>query len=423
MEVRLLSSTAVDGGGSPGGPSATPLTVFDKVAADMHVAVLFAFAAPTATNAQIKDGLAKTLAHFYTFAGRLGTDELHRPCILAGGAGDGALLVEAAVESELAEHIPLKPSPDLQKLHPPTEGAVHALQIQLNRFRCGGLVIGVTCHHRVADGQSMSTFYAAWGRAVRGLTVHPLPLYDCRRWVQPRCPPRSEFIPPGEAHDDGPHPPPPAGDEDVHNVSLRYSSEFIAKALKAQTVEKYTTFEILLAHLWRKITMARGLNGEEFTQVRVAVDGRRRLNPPVPAEFTGNMVLNAYPRARAKELLEGGLDGAAAVIRAAIRRMGEEYFRSFVDFWEIHEQPLNDEKEMALYPDLEVNSWLGFRFSDMEFGGGDGGVCAFAPSWIPAEGVLVFIPPREGDGGGVDVVVTLFESHASLLQLISHSVD
>ncbi|CAA7388993.1 unnamed protein product [Spirodela intermedia] len=420
MEVRLLSSTTVDGGG----PSATPLSAFDKVAADMHVAVLFAFAAPTATNAQIKDGLAKTLAHFYTFAGRLGTDELRRPCILAGGAGNGALLVEAAVESELAEQIPLKPSPELQKLHRQTEGAVHALQVQLNRFRCGGLVIGVTCHHRVADGQSMSTFYAAWGRAVRGLAVHPLPVYDCRRWLQPRRLPRSEFIPPGQAQKDGSLPPPPAGDEDVHNLSLHYSGEFIAKALKEQTMEKYTTFEILLAHLWRKITMARGLNGEEFTQVRVAVDGRRRLTPPVPAEFTGNMVLNAYPRAGAKELLGGGLEGAAALIRAAVRRTGEEYFRSFVDFWEIHKEQelLNDWKEMVLYPDLEVNSWLGFRFSDMEFGGGEGGVCAFAPSWIPAEGVIVFIPLREGDGG-VDVVVTLFESHAKLLRQISHSVD
>ena len=136
------------------------------------------------------------------------------------------------------------------------------------------------------------------------------------------------------------------------------------------------------------------------------------------------MVVNARPRATATELAEEGLEGAVERIHAAIKGTGEESFRAVVDFGEIHkdeeEMLVKDAVETELYPDVEVNSWLGFRFDDAEFGGC--AASAFAPSWIPAEGVLVLVPSREGDGG-VDVIVTLFESHANLLRKISHSLD
>ncbi|CAA6654416.1 unnamed protein product [Spirodela intermedia] len=342
----IAEALTVDGGG----PSATPLTAFDKVAADMHVAVLFAFAAPTATNAQIKDGLAKTLAHFYTFAGRLGPTSAAARVSSPAAPATGLCWWRRRWSRSWRAN-PAEALARLQKLHRQTEGAVHALQVQLNRFRCGGLVIGVTCHHRVADGR------------------------------------RPQLV-------------------------LHYSGEFIAKALKEQTMEKYTTFRDPVSPPVEEDNNGQGLNGEEFTQVRVAVDGRRRLTPPVPAEFTGTWS-SALTPAGAKELLGGGLEGAAALIRAAVRRTG-----GVLPVLRTSQRLEGD----GAVPRLEVNSWLGFRFSDMEFGGGEGGVCAFAPSWITRRRRHRILPLREGDGG-VDVVVTLFESHAKLLRQISHSVD
>ncbi|XP_078438574.1 agmatine hydroxycinnamoyltransferase 1-like [Wolffia australiana] len=410
MEVKVVNS-AVLHGGAPPGAAPPPPTVFDRLAADIHVAVLFAFAAPTATNGEIERGLEKTLAEYYTLAGRLD----RRRVVLAGGA----LLVRATVDAVLADHVPFEPNPALQALHPPTAGVDRALQVQLTRFRCGGLVVGVTAHHRVADGQSMSNFYKAWGRAVNGHPVEPRPVYDPRPWLTPRNPPRPSlaFLPvltPVQT----------PVQNTVVNLALHYSLPFISSALRR---EPFTTFECLLAHLWRKITTARGLTGDDSTEVRVAVDCRRRLTPAAPAAFTGNLVVNARPSATAAELAAGGVPGAARRVRAAVKLAAEEWLPAAVDFGEVYGEeewgPLvNEEEEMGLFPDLEVNSWLGFRFREVEFGGGRGGACAFAPSWIAAEGVVVFVPSPAGDGG-VDVVVSLFESHADVLRGISHVVD
>jgi hypothetical protein len=39
------------------------------------------------------------------------------------------------------------------------------LRVKLTRHRCGRLLIGVICHHRISDGHTASTFCAAWASA------------------------------------------------------------------------------------------------------------------------------------------------------------------------------------------------------------------------------------------------------------------
>ncbi|KAK1315728.1 hypothetical protein QJS10_CPA05g00706 [Acorus calamus] len=81
----------------------------------------------------------------------------------------------------------------------------------------------------------------------------------------------------------------------------------------------------------------------------------------------------------------------------------------------------DNDKDVFLCPDLEVVSWLGFRFHEMDFGGG--GLVGFGPTWVEAEGFVVFIPGLGGGGGGgddVDVVVVMFEEHAKVMKRISH---
>ncbi|KAK9133382.1 hypothetical protein Scep_012910 [Stephania cephalantha] len=63
-----------------------------------------------------------------------------------------------------------------------------------------------------------------------------------------------------------------------------------------------------------KATQARDLDLEEWTQIKIAVNGRARMKPPLPVEYFGNLVLWAYhPRLRVKEverlLTTGGGEG------------------------------------------------------------------------------------------------------------------
>ncbi|WOL03867.1 hypothetical protein Cni_G12587 [Canna indica] len=412
-------------------PKEIPLNIFDLFASDNNIAVLFAFAAPTPSNADIIEALSKALLHFPLLTAQLGRTRPHRrPCLILGGGCGGALVVEATVDAALSDHLPLEPSPDFALLHPSTDGTGHLLQVQLNRFKCGGLVVGAMAHHRVADGQSMSKFFVAWGRTVRGVPIDPLPLYD-QSWLKPRCPTKCEFQHWdlefinkkdvfANSYQKNVHP------SEITNVLLSYSSEYIAGNLKARMKGKYTTFETLLAHLWRKITVARGLDGWDHTSLRVTVNGRPRMRPPVPSAYFGNLVLNAYPELEVKRLLgEGGLERAAEVIRGAIRKVDERYFQSVIDFGAMHEEeelvPVYDTEGNVLSPVVEVDSWLKFEFEEMDFGGG-GKLCAFLPSWVPLEGCVIFVPRVEKDGG-INVVVVVLKEEAAKLKQISHSFD
>ncbi|XP_073008476.1 tryptamine hydroxycinnamoyltransferase 1-like [Typha latifolia] len=432
MEVQVQRSTIISDGGTntPAVPvTEVPLTVFDRFASNIHIAVLFAFASPTPANDALVDGLRNTFKHFPTLTARLGYSLTHRrPCILmGGGGGGGAQVVEATVSSELCDHLPLKPSPELQRLHPSPGAGAQLFQVQFNRFKCGGLIIGFSVHHRVADGHSMGAFLTAWAKAVRGAPIDRPPVYDLS-WLKPRRPPRCEFqhwgqdfIPTTPHHNVLTKNVDPSK---ITNILLKYPSDYLKK-LKAKVDNKFTTFETLSADLWRKITIARRLQDYEHTTVRVPVNGRARLKPLVSDDFFGNLVVNAYPKGNVKVLIDGGLVKAASIIHEAIAEIDKGYFQSFIDFGELHGEeelvPAYDVDGNVLSPTLEMDSWVRFRFQEMDLGGG-GELRSFLPTWVPFEGLMMFLPGL-GEEGGVDVFVTLLQDHAELLRQISHSLD
>ncbi|RLN39803.1 agmatine coumaroyltransferase-2-like [Panicum miliaceum] len=449
MKVKITSSRVVKpkygGGVAPSTGESVPLNVFDRVTYDVHIAVIYAFRPPNPPNAALEQGLARALAVYREWAGRLGDGPDGRPAVLLSDAG--ARLVEATVDAPLARSMPFKPSPELLRLHPSIDGPVEELvQVQLTRFACGSLVVGFTAHHHVADGQATGSFLVAWGLATRRLPVGPPPVCDRATRFQPRDPPLVEFPHRGTeyylpakrraAGEDG--------DEDeeiggaahdkikVHKVL--FAKEFVAR-LKARasssglppTAQRrgYSTFESVVGHLWRAVTAARGLGAGEATRLRISVNGRARMRPPVPREFFGNMVLWAFPRADAGDLVSRPVQHAADLIHRAVSRVDDAYFRSFIDFASSGAveaeglAPTADESQVVLCPDLEVDSWLGINFYDLDFGGG----CPFyfMPSYLPMEGTMFLLPSFLGDGG-IEAYVSLFEGHLEEFKRICYNI-
>ncbi|KAK1628986.1 hypothetical protein QYE76_003301 [Lolium multiflorum] len=431
----------------PAAPSAeVPLTVFDLAAPTYHVTVLFAFSPPNPTNQALLGALAATLPRFPLLtAARLdrGGPGAVRPCHVTGEGGAGALVVEAEVPSSaLSDHLPLAPSPRLGLLHPKvTRGAEpHVLMLQINRFACGGIVLASSAQHQAADGHSMNTFLHAWADAVRGLDVGRAPTmpYGPDALV-PRRPPRcefnhraAEFLPLSSSRED--KPPAEADDHhvdhsEINNMLLHYTSEFVAE-LKRRAHGRYTTFETVSAHVWRKITAARGLADAARTSIRVAVNGRGRLEGtgalPAGGVF-GNVVLTATSVARAADLASGTLADAAALVRAGIRAVDGRYFQSFVDFGALHGggdeelEPACADEAGVLSPDVEADSWLHLELHRLDFGCG-GRLVGFLPGKVPQDGVVVLMPSLR-NGAGVDVFVALWEKHARELSAIAYTMD
>lgn len=213
----------------------------------------------------------------------------------------------------------------------------------------------------------------------------------------------------------------------VHKVhfTLDFLSKLKAKASISLVNKSYSTFESLVAHLWRKITKARGLGGLEETHLRISVNGRTRMIPRVPNEYFGNLVLWAFPTSRVKDLDSEPVSYAAQLIHDAITNVNDTYFKSFIDFatHEVEKEDLVPTAEMnklILWPNLEVDSWMRFPFHDMDFG--EGCPYFFIPSYYPIEGMMFLLPSFIEDGS-IDAFVPLFHDNLSIFKQIVYSLD
>uniref|UniRef100_A0A0D9Z342 Uncharacterized protein n=1 Tax=Oryza glumipatula TaxID=40148 RepID=A0A0D9Z342_9ORYZ len=439
MEITSTAMLApVYGTPHPLAGAEVQLTVFDRAAFDLYVPSVLAYRAPAPSNEAIKEGLLRAVAAYPHLAGRLAVDRHGRRFLHVND--QGVLVVEATVDGADLDDVLANSgramATDVADLYPalPEDNVVGAalLQVKLVRYRCGGLVVGSICHHHTADGHSMSAFFTAWATAVRegkGFTA-PTPFLDRAATAVPRTPPAPVFDHRSIEFDGG-----EAGRSSYAAVSLdkikdltvHFTAEFVGE-LKARAGGRCSTFQCLLAHVWKKITAARELSPEEFTQVRVAVNCRGRANPPVPMDFFGNMVLWAFPRMRARELLRASYGAVVGAIRDAVARVDGEYIQSFVDFGGGAAAAGGGRELVAtaaasgtmLCPDLEVDSWLGFRFHQMDLG--TGSPAAFLPPDLPVEGLMVFVPSRAAKGG-VDVFMAVAEHHVEAFERIIYSLE
>uniref|UniRef100_J3N284 Uncharacterized protein n=1 Tax=Oryza brachyantha TaxID=4533 RepID=J3N284_ORYBR len=208
------------------------------------------------------------------------------------------------------------------------------------------------------------------------------------------------------------------------NLVVHFPDEFVAGLKSHVGGVRCSTFQCLLAHAWKKITAARDLPPEESTQVRVAVNCRGRASPAVPTDYFGNMVLWAFPRMQVRDLLSSSYATVVSVIRDAVASVDEQYIQSFIDFGEVAAgeelTPTAAPPGTVFCPDLEVDSWLGFRFHGLDFGRGP--PRAFLPPDLPVEGMLIFVPSC-GEKGGVEMYMALDDHHVDALRQICYAMD
>ncbi|CAO2163953.1 unnamed protein product [Urochloa humidicola] len=401
-----------------------PLSVFDEVH-DEYMSFIHAFHPPSPTTAALEAGLARALAEYREWAGRLHVNpSTGRREILLNDTG--VRFVEVTADVALESVVPLlRPaSPAARRLHPNGEGAEELMLVQVTRFACGSLVVGHTMNHAIGDGFASCQCVLAWGQLVRGVPIDPAPVHDRKSLFLPRDPPRVEFehrsaefkVPDGVDNDNDDS----GGDHDdddlVVTQKVRFSREFISD-LKSQASARalsrpYSTMQCVVAHLWRCVTMARGLTdgGEATTKLHMAVNGRARMRcPPVPQGYTGNVVLWAHPTATLRELVAGPLGYAVELVRREVDHVDDAYFRSFIDFiasGNVEKEGLEPLADAAESPDVEVYCLYRVPFYDLDFGGGR--QFLYMPSNQPVDGTIYILPSHPLGDGSVEAHVSLF---------------
>ncbi|KAJ6815132.1 tryptamine hydroxycinnamoyltransferase 2 [Iris pallida] len=148
----------------------TPLTVFDRAAGNFHYPVLMAFRSTMPSNSVLTESLSRVLAPYPHLAGTIDYDSSSRPSFVLNNAGVRlvATQVNVPMDEKSLIHDPTTHGNLYPRVH---DGANEVFQVQLNRYACGGMVIGFTISHTISDGYSIFQFIARWAEAARGLAA------------------------------------------------------------------------------------------------------------------------------------------------------------------------------------------------------------------------------------------------------------
>nr|GMC61435.1 spermidine hydroxycinnamoyl transferase-like [Ipomoea batatas] len=356
----------------------------------------------------LKDSLSRALSIFYPFAGRLrwldgGRTEIH--C-----NAEGAVLLEAESDTRVDDYArrDFLPTPELRRLIPAVDYANTPLQrrplllAQLTRFACGGLGFGFAVCQAVVDGQSTFRFITTWARIARGEEPDVYPFLDRRiLQLQHRPAAAAQAVDINQTQSDNLE----ERKKETSPLMLKLCKENIQKLKDtankdAKMGRTYSRFEVVVAHIWRCATMARGNLPEQPTNAYITVEFRNRLKPPLPMNYFGKAILRLAATATAGELQKNPLGYAVSRIRQAIDKATSEYLSLNLAFYkqlkDISSYRLSANTDLCGNPNFRFTSWISLPLSGMDFGWGK--EIYTGPGAIKGDGMGFIIPSNEDDG-------------------------
>ncbi|ORY05574.1 transferase family-domain-containing protein [Clohesyomyces aquaticus] len=313
-------------------------------------------------------------------------------------------------------------------------------------FIPGGLVLSIYLHHAVADGTGLSLFYQRFAENVRltksvrtlphtTMIDHSSPRYELDERAPTLLPGQSIPIVPlytaGKFQYAKTLPPDtkcsgrlfviPAARIRAYRDSLRP---------KANTATPLTVFNVLASLVWIHVTRARAphlMDKYSDTTAAIAVDLRRRLEPPMSSDYSGNMALMTDATLPISQFVAEGRVSDATVIPAVecvnstISGVDNEWVECHLRFFAAQENigKVDLALRFSFASDMFITSWMNFG---AEHEWCIPGTATAAPEFIRKphsveDGGIIIMPRRRG-------VVDGFEApYEVLVQLAGEDMD
>ncbi|KAL4168123.1 hypothetical protein KRP22_011526 [Phytophthora ramorum] len=333
------------------------------------------------------------------------------------------------------------------ELMPTPRGPTELICVKATVLSDGGLVVGVDTSHTLLDGEGMFTFMTAWGQHYSGVDQKDRLVINHDRHLlagtgSPSTLAHPEFQlvesePAADAGDATAGPaapmPPPTSQHRFHFTPgmmkrIKNAASQGASATGTSDPSYVSTIDAITALFTALISRARG-HGQDV-QVTTAINARRRLNPPLPDNYAGNVVFSALSSYKSAELQadsnnesfisELSLAKLAQRVRGSIRRSDNEYLRDAINFMteQSNLSAVQPATNFVFGPDIMYTSWVRTGMYDAEFEGTRPLFVSVPP--LPLDG-FVIITEAARNSPGVDVLVFL-ESIAmeKLKELFAH---
>ncbi|XP_057476859.1 acyltransferase GLAUCE-like [Actinidia eriantha] len=278
--------------------------------------------------------------------------------------------------------------------------------IQVTRFRCGGFALGFMANHAILDGKSASEMLHNLASICRGEGLKTQVFPNERTSLRARNPPQIKF--PHNEYVKIPKIPSLATSFTTQNQTspspLIFSNKYdhklfhftpsMLKSLKDKAITKTSSFEAIVAHLWRARTKVVFGNTDELSTVLFAVDIRKKISPPLLAGFVGNGVVTAFATAKVRDLVERPFCFCVEKVREGRERVTSEYVRSVVDWLEVYKGIPSTCNGNNFY----VSAWWKLPFNELDLGFG-----RLVHGGPIVSGNDEFVLLLEGNGGGINV--------------------
>ncbi|KAF2289195.1 hypothetical protein GH714_029347 [Hevea brasiliensis] len=253
------------------------------------------------------------------------------------------------------------------------------LVFSVTRFSCGSFSIGFMTNHGIVDGKSAGDMFENLASICRGEGLKAKVVHNDRTYLKARNPPiikyphkeyvnlseisssASSFTAPDQL---SPSPLVFANKFKYIHKLFSFSPEMI-KSLKGKAQITCTSFEAIVAHVWRARSMAVFDNLEEYSTVLFAVDIRSKISPNLPDGFVGNGVITAFATAKVGDLVKKPLSFSVGKMKEGRERVTDEYIRSVIDWLEVH-RGIPATRNGNFY----VSAWWKLPFNELDFGFG-----------------------------------------------------
>ncbi|GAB4858298.1 hypothetical protein Ancab_009770 [Ancistrocladus abbreviatus] len=382
--------------------------------------------------AKLKDGLSLVLEEFYPLAGKLGKDGDGVFKVGYDDDMDGVEVIEAILDdgggmvmgiddligredmSFLKELVPYNGLLNLEGLQRPL------LAVQLTRLR-DGLAIGCAFNHAVLDGTSTWHFMSSWAHFCNGSSNNSVQPFHDRTKVRKTRVKLNLSLPSSHAPTVVDHSKPngnaangspgPAEEPQLREKVFKFSETAVDK-IKSKINSRlpddgesrpFSTFQSLSVHIWRAVTAARQLKPEDPTVFTIFTDCRKRVDPPMPESYFGNLIQAIFTGTAAGLLMANPPEFGAGMIQKAIEMHNATAINKRNEEWEAN--PIIFQYKDAGVNCVAVGSSPRFKVYDVDFG------------WGKPESVrsgsnnrfdgMVYLYPGKNGGRSIDVEISL----------------
>ncbi|XP_062089053.1 stemmadenine O-acetyltransferase-like [Humulus lupulus] len=433
MELSIISRETVKPSSPHDHLKPYKLCLFDQITPMTYISLVIFYSTPdqnfnsnlTQTLSHLKKSLSETLNLFYPLSGKT------KENLYVDEFDTGVTYIEAKVSCSLTDFFKLSQTELLNKfvpyhplrnevVEPSSREELPQIGFQVNVFACGGIALGTSFGHKVADAGTVSYFLKAWASSSRHSTDDDItgPNYSNASLVFPpmySVPQKYRTITDKKWF----------SKKNLVTKRLVFDADSIATLkdlAKSEQVPRPSRNDVLSCFIWKHSSEAAAAakGGAARASVAVlAVNLRPRMKSKLPLDSSlGNLFW--WTRAPVSDA-RMGLGELVVVLRESLVSFNECLKRSEesddVGFALVSEY--YDAMEAAVEsPETDVyifTNWSGF-YNEVDFGWGK-------PIWIGAHGkmggerfmkvhVLLEIP----GGNGVEVFLTLEEDEMAVLE-------